>query len=112
MKLERVSGLSQQALLIDVAAKVLADNLASLLCAAAADQVDLAATDRPCSRSYAASLTARLLAPVLMAAGDVPGAICDALDLLGRPAQKYISGRSRPRPKHTVKPHPSVVYKG
>ncbi|MEO6278205.1 nuclear transport factor 2 family protein [Roseateles sp.] len=40
MKLESVSGLLQQALLIDVAAKVLADNLASLLCAAAASQAD------------------------------------------------------------------------
>jgi hypothetical protein len=32
--LECVSGLSQQAVLIDVAAKVLADNLASLMCIA------------------------------------------------------------------------------
>jgi hypothetical protein len=112
MKLESVSGLSQQALLIDVAAKVLADNLTSLLCAAAASQADMAATDRRCNRSYAANLTARLLAPVLMAVGDVPGAIRDALDLLGRTAQKYIPGRSRPRPKHPVKPHPSLVYKG
>ncbi|MEO6278206.1 hypothetical protein [Roseateles sp.] len=57
-------------------------------------------------------MTARLLAPVLLAVGDVTKAIGDALDLLGRTAQKYIPGRSRPRPKRTVKPHPSVVYKG
>ena len=112
MKLESASGLSQQALLIDVAAKVLADNLASLLCAAAASQADLAATSQRCNRSYAADLTARLLAPVLLALGDVAKAIGDALDLLSCTTQKYIPGRSRPRPTHTVKPHPSVVYKG
>ncbi|PTT87948.1 hypothetical protein DBR42_10645, partial [Pelomonas sp. HMWF004] len=61
---------------------------------------------------YAANLTARLLAPVLLAVGDVAGAIRNALDLLGRTAQKYIPGRSQPRPKYTVKPHPSTVYKG
>ena len=32
LKLECVSGLTQQALLVDVAAKVLADNLAALVC--------------------------------------------------------------------------------
>ena len=37
LHLEVVSGLSQQALIIDVAAKVLADNIASLMCAAAAE---------------------------------------------------------------------------
>jgi len=42
------------------------------------------------SKSHAAGLTARLLAPVLMAVGDVPRPIHDALGLLGRAAQKYI----------------------
>ncbi len=43
LKLEAVSWLSQQALTIDVAAKVLADNIASLMCAAAAEQAFLRA---------------------------------------------------------------------
>jgi hypothetical protein len=42
-----------------VAAKVLADNLASLLCAAAAAQHDLPARSRKCNRSYAAKLMQR-----------------------------------------------------
>ena len=46
LKLEAVSGLSQQALLIDVAAKVLADNITSLMCDAAADHADLVAHSR------------------------------------------------------------------
>ncbi len=56
MALEAVSGLSQQALIIDVAAKVLADNLSSLLCAAAAAQHNFPARSRKCNRSYAAAL--------------------------------------------------------
>ena len=54
MKLESVSGLSQHALLIDVPAKVLADNIASLMCTAAEREADLPARDRRCNRTYAA----------------------------------------------------------
>ena len=112
MHLECVSGLSQHALLIDVAAKVLADNLASLMCSAAAAQLQPDDTPRRCNRSYAAGLTARVFAPVLLWIGDVVGAIHDAFGLLGRTTQRYLRGRSRPRPEHHVKPHPSLVYKG
>ena len=48
--LEAVSGLSQQALIIDVAAKVLADNIASLMCAAASRHAELPARSRKCNR--------------------------------------------------------------
>ena len=41
-KLESVSGLSQHAVLIDVYAKVLADNLSSLVCQGASEEADLA----------------------------------------------------------------------
>ncbi len=52
--LEAVSGLSQQALIIDVAAKILADNITSLMCAAAADHAGLRIAPTPpasCNRS-------------------------------------------------------------
>ncbi len=49
---EAVSGLSQQALIIDVAAKILADNITSLMCAAAADRAGLLARSRKCNRAY------------------------------------------------------------
>jgi hypothetical protein len=160
MHLEAVSGLTQQSLIIDVAAKVLADNIASLMCAAAAEddahmdeaptidnfldpsppqdtgldplpQQDVVTiptvnspsgktnepTNRPspyrkCNRTYAANLLQRLLPKVLLAVGDVLAAITNALDLLARTTQRFIPGRSQPRPKHHVKPHPKLAYKG
>lgn len=110
--LEAVSGMTQQALLIDVAAKVLADNLASLLCAAAAKQHDLPARSRHCNRSYAAQLLPRLLPRVLLFIGDVLGMISDAITMLGTVTQRFVPGRSQPRPAHHLKPHARCAYKG
>jgi len=110
--LESVSGLTQQAVLIDVAAKVLADNLATLLCAAAAEQHDLPAQSRRCNRSYAAQLLPRLLPRILLFVGDVLATIDDAITLLGTVTQRFTPGRSRPRPPNHVKPHPRYAYKG
>jgi len=77
--LEAVSELSQQALIIDVAAKVLADNLASLICLAAQAQRQDAATPatvpRRCNRAYAAHAMLRMLPAVLLFVGDVIAAI-------------------------------------
>jgi len=110
--LEAVSGLSQQALLVDVAAKVLADNLASLLCACAAEQHDLGARSRRCNRSYAAQLLPQLLPRVLLFVGDVLATISTTIALLGTATQRFVPGRSQPRPAHHVKPHPRYAYKG
>ena len=112
LHLEAVSGLSQQALIIDVAAKVLADNIASLMCAAAAAQADLAPRSRKCNRSYAAHLMQRVLPRLVLLIGDVVAEITNALSLLGRASQRFVKGRSQPRPHRHVKPHPSCVYKG
>lgn len=112
LHLESVSGLSQHALLIDVAAKTLADNLASLMCATAAAQANLTPSARRCNRGYAAGLLSRALAPVLLAIGDVAACIGNALNLIARVHQRHRPGRSRPRPMHHLKPHPSQCYKG
>ena len=112
LHLEAVSGLSQQALIIDVAAKVLADNLASLMCAAAADDAGLAARSRKCNRSYAAVALQRALPRLLLAIGDVAATLADLLARLGGTSQRFIPHRSRPRPARHVKPHPSCAYKG
>lgn len=112
MKLECVSGLSQHALLIDVAAKVLADNLASLMCIAAAQQADLPGGSRRCNRAYAAALLQRTLPRLVLLVGDFFATLAEAVRLLGANTQHLIPGRSRPRPVHHVKPHPSAVYKG
>lgn len=112
LHLEAVSGLSQQALIIDVAAKVLADNITSLMCAAACEQADLPARQRSCNRSYAASLMQRPLPRLVLFIGDVCQLIVEAIDLLCACSQRFVPGRSRPRPAHHVKPHPSCSYKG
>ena len=112
MKLECVSGLSQHALLIDVAAKVLADNLTSLLCIAAAQQAGLPEKSRRCNRAYAAAVLQRELPRLTLLIGDFLATLAKVLHLLGATAQRFIPGRSRPRPAHHVKPHPSAVYKG
>ena len=112
LKLEAVSGLSQQALLIDVAAKVLADNITSLMCLAAAQQADLPARSRKCNRSYAVTYMRSLLPRLVLLIGDVRHAVADAIAILGASTQRFVPGRSQPRPSHHVKPHPSCAYKG
>jgi len=117
MKLESVSGLSQQALIVDVAAKVLADNLASLLCACAQadDPTESAVTHsakRQCNRGYAAAAMLCMLPSVLMFVGDVLAAISHTLDLIRRTTCRIVAGRSSPRPKNHVKPHSRYAYKG
>jgi hypothetical protein len=112
LHLEAVSGLSQHALIIDVAAKVLADNLASLLCAAAAHDTELPARSRRCKRSYAAFALQRALPRLVLALGDLMATVAHVMGLLASNTQRFIAGRSRPRPPHHLKPHPSAVYKG
>lgn len=112
LHLEAVSGLTQQALIIDVAAKILADNIASLMCAAAAGHADLEARSRKCNRSYAAALMQRLLPRLVLFIGDVCSAITHAIAMLAANTQRFVPGRSRPRPAYHVKPHPSSAYKG
>lgn len=112
LHLEAVSGLSQQALIIDVAAKVLADNIAALLCAAAQAQHPPSHANSRCNRSYAARCVQRLLPGVLLLVGDVLATIAKALRQLAANTQRYRPGRSRPRPANPVKPHARYAYKG
>jgi hypothetical protein len=111
LHLESVSGLSQQAVIIDVAAKILADNLASLMCATAADEADLPARGRRCNRSYAASLFQRAIPRLLMAVGDFFATLNQVLTLLGATTQRFVAGRLSPRPPNHSKPHPNLAYK-
>ena len=112
LHLESVSGLSQQALIIDVAAKVLADNLASLMCLTAEKIHNMHARSRFCNRRYAARTLTRVLPSVLMMIGDVLLTIAGALANLARNHCRHSPGRSTPRPSHHVKPHPRYAYKG
>ena len=111
-KLECVSGLTQHALLVDVHAKVLADNLASLLCLGAADQIELNAKQRVCNRSYAAACLARFLPRMVLALQGASTFVQQAFKLLGVNSLRRVPGRRQPRPKYHVKPHPHLAYKG
>ncbi len=110
--LESVSGLSQHALLVDVAAKVLADNLAALLNRAV--PMAEASSDgvrRQVNRAAAAKLFSRCIGAMLLVAGGIAQGVHDWGLTLSRCWIRHIPGRSRPRnPAHT-KPHPSQAYK-
>ena len=112
LHLECVSGLTQQALIIDVAAKILADNIAALMCMAAQHQADLPARARHCNRAYAATLMRRLLPRFVLLVEDVCSEISQLLTALAANTTRHVAGRSRPRPHHHIKPHPSCAYKG
>lgn len=112
LKLKAVSGLSQQASIIDVAAKILADNITSLMCNAASVHAEHAERSRKCIRSYAANAMQRVLPRLVLFIGDVIAAIADVIALLGKTYQRFVPRRSRPRPQRHVKPHPSAAYKG
>lgn len=110
LHLECSSGLSQQALIIDVAAKILADNIAALMCMAAQQQDDLPARARHCNRSYAATLMRRLLPRFVLLVEDVCSEVSQFISALAANTIRHVAGRSRPRPEHHVKPHPSCAY--
>jgi hypothetical protein len=111
LHLEAVSGLSQHAVMVDVAAKVLADNLASLV-AMAAQQHAHAPPDRPCNRAHAVHGLQRILPRLLVD-------LCAAFELLdclitrlSRSLKRRKPERSAPRPPSKSKPHPSLAYRG
>ena len=110
--LESVSGLSQHALLVDVAAKVLADNLAALLTRAV--PMPLAqpgGAQRQVNRAAAAKLLSRCIGSMLLLVGGIAGGVHDWVTTLSRRWTRHIAGRSRPRNPAHSKPHPSQAYK-
>ena len=89
----------------------IADNITSLLCAAGATQADLPARSRKCNRTYAAIYMRSALPRLILFIGDICATITDAITALGNTTQRFVKGRSNPRPSHHVKPHPSCAYK-
>jgi hypothetical protein len=112
VKLESVSGLTQHAVLVDVHAKVLADNLASLVCMGAAQVAELESASRTCNRAYAARCLQRLLPRMVIGLGCIATLLDKAFSLLGANSNRMVPGRSNPRTKNHVKPHPNLAYKG
>ena len=110
--LESVSGLSQHALLVDVATKVLADNLAAMLNRAVpmAWGVPETAVDgvkRQVNRAAAAKLFSRSIGSMLLIAGGIH----EWVSTLSRCWTRHVPGRSQPRNPAQTKPHPSHSYK-
>jgi hypothetical protein len=112
LHLEAVSGLSQHAVLIDVAAKVLADNIAALLCLAVQAD-DVCPQARRCARASADNAVRSMLPRVLLAIGDVLGLIAQTAELIARSLRRASKKpRSSPRKPSSVKPHARLAYKG
>ena len=110
--LESVSWLSQHALLVDVATKVLADNLAALLnLAVPMAQDSPQGVSRQVNRAAASKLLSRCIGSMLLVVGGIARGVHDWVLTLSRCWTRHVPGRSRPRnPAHT-KPHPSQSYK-
>lgn len=111
LRLEAVSGLSQHAVMVDMAAKVLADNIASLMCLGAQQTTTQPDAGRLCMRSRALHAMQSILPRALLAVGDALGIIAEAFALLARSLRRRKPGRSSPRSSSRVKPHPSMAYK-
>jgi hypothetical protein len=110
LHLEAISGLSQHALLVDVAAKVMADNITALMCQAAQTAAELP-PNRRCQRTHADAAVRAILPRVLLVVGDVQGVIADTLDILARTVHRITPGRTAPRDHNRDKPHPSLAYR-
>ncbi len=89
-KLESVSGLTQHVLLVDVAAKVLADNLGSLLCQSASAAADLPTRRRVCNRTYAAALLQRLLPRMVLGQGCLAQWLDKAMEMLAASTHRRV----------------------
>ena len=111
LRLESACGFSQHALLIDVAAKILADNLASLLARAAHESAH-AAPDRPCNLVYAQTVLQRIAPRLLLFVNEIVTLVGSALAAIARTIKRRKPQRSAPRKHPPIKPHPSAAYKG
>jgi hypothetical protein len=108
LNLEHVSGLSHLAVQQDIAAKVLCDNIAAVL-AAAARQQHLIAPQRRINRAYARSAL-KPVTPLLLLGRLCGKALCELLSLIARKTFLHRPGLSKPRPSRP-KPHKHMSFK-
>lgn len=108
LNLEHVSGLSQQAVEQDVAAKVLCDNLQVLSAMAAHEGADLDESLR-INHAYAHSVLKPLL-PALLLAKKVGRRLLNALKLIASETYRHRPGTSKPR-EPGPKPHKYMTQK-
>lgn len=108
LALEHVSGLSQLAVAQDLAAKILCDNIHSLLSQAAHDAAQLPSELR-INRTFAVTAVRPLL-PLLLLGRATAQQLADALDLLARRTYVHRPAKTRPRPTRP-KPHKFMAFK-
>ena len=108
LNLEHVSGLSQQAVVQDVAAKVLCDNLQTLTAQSARDSPDLSELVR-INRAYVHTAL-KLLLPALLLAKKVAKLLRNVLRLVAQHAYVHRENLSKPR-KPAPKPHKYLTQK-
>jgi hypothetical protein len=108
LNLEHVSGLSQQAVVQDVAAKVLCDNLQALTTLSAQDKADLPESVR-INRAYVHTALKPLL-PALLLGKKVAKLLRNVLRLVGKHTYVHREKLSKPR-KPGPKPHKYMTQK-
>ena len=108
LSLEHVSGLSQQAVAQDVAAKVLCDNLQALTSKAAHTRADLPQSVR-INHAFAHTALKPLL-PALLLAMKVGRRLIALLRLIVKETYRHRAGLSKPR-KPRPKPHKHMTQK-
>ena len=108
LNLEHVSGLSQRAVVQDLAAKVLCDNLQALTTLTAHTCHELP-PDRRINRAYVHSVLKPLL-PSLLLGIAAATSLADALALIARHTFRHRPGISKQR-KPRSKPHKSMTQK-
>lgn len=108
LNLEHVSGLSQQAVLQDVAAKIVTDNLQALTAFVSHVSADLDDDDR-INHAYAHTVLKRSM-PALLLGGKIVKLLRDVVALISRQTYLHREGLSKER-KHRPKPHKAMTQK-
>ncbi|MBR8085545.1 transposase [Burkholderia vietnamiensis] len=108
LALEHVTGLSQVAVAQDLAAKILCDNIHSLLSQAAHATAELP-RERRINRTFAVTAIRPLL-PLLLLGRATTRQLTDALALLARRTYVHRPAKTQPRPSRP-KPHKFMAMK-
>jgi len=112
LNLEHVSGLSQQAVVQDVAAKILCDNLQTLTALTAHADAELPEIQRV-NHAYAHAIIKRLLPALLLAikvTRKIGKMLTEVLRLIAKEIYRHRPDVSKPR-NHGAKPHKKMTQK-
>lgn len=109
LNLEHVTGLSQQAVVQDVAAKVLCENLQALTVSTAHKSADLP-VERRINHAYAHTALKPLI-PALVLGKKVGKLLRDLIDIIATQTYLHRENLSKPRNPNRTKPHKHMTNK-